>query len=192
MSALSRRAVLGWVAAAGMVAASAVLISVTPPQSKDPDPFVVTVAQGERGVGRNIDVSVMGVRRVQEITATPYGSTWSARGNWLVVDLHAAAVTTQTGSLFRGAQFLIDGKTYTATERIATGANLLGTSLLPGVPRAGSVAFELPAGLDSGSGTLAFSMNSDARADSQIRVPIDLRTVPSAATAELPKLGWAR
>ncbi|MBN9158848.1 MULTISPECIES: hypothetical protein [unclassified Microbacterium] len=186
-----RRALLGWTAGAAMIAASAALVAVTPGPNVDPAPFVVTVAQGERGVGRNIDVTVVDVRRTQEISVPSY-TKWSATGNWLVVDLKAAAVVTQSGASLSGAQFLIDGKTYTASNRPDTLFTLLQNSLVPGVPRAGAIVFELPGSLTSGTGELAFSVSSDVRADSQIRVPIDLAEVPTTDSVELPRVGWSR
>lgn len=191
MIGLRRRTLLGWTAGAAMIATSAALVAVIPAPNTDPAPFVVTVAQGERGVGRNIDITVVDVRRTDEISVDSY-SNWRATGNWLVVDVDAAAVVTQTGATFSGAQFLIDGKTYTASNRPDSLSTLLQKSLLPGVPRRGSIVFELPESMTSGPGELAFSVNSDVRADSQIRVPIDLGTVPLADSVELTRVGWAR
>lgn len=185
------RTLLGWAAGAAMIAAAAGLIAIIPPPNADPDPFVTTVARGERGVGRNIDVTVVGLRRTREVSVPSYTS-WNATGNWLVVDVRAASVVTQTGANLSGAQFLIDGKTYTASNRPDALYTLMGKALVPGVPRTGSIVFELPGTMTSGSGELAFSVNSDVRADSQIRVPVDLAKVPTAPTVELARVEWSR
>lgn len=185
------RTLLGWAAGAAMIAAAAALIAIIPPPNADPDPFVATVAQGERGIGRNIDITVVGVRRTHEISVASY-TGWNATGNWLVVEVRAASVVTQTGANLSGAQFLIDGKTYTASNRPDALYTLMGQALVPGVPRTGSIVFELPETMTSGSGELAFSVNSDVRADSQIRVPVDLAKVPAVASVELARVEWSR
>lgn len=187
MNPARRRVLRGWIAGAALVATAGLVVSVTPGLDQESPPFVVHAERGEPGVGRNIAVTVTGVRRVAELTSAE--SSWRADGNWLVVDLHAAAVLTQTGTRLGGALLLVDGTTYSATDRIDS---MLDTLLVPGVPRAGSVAFELPARLRSGSATLAFSTNRDVRADSQIRIPIDLDTVPVEATAGIGLPDWAR
>lgn len=179
------RIALAWLAGAALVAVAGVVVAITPASDAEPDQFVTTVAIGERGVGRNIDITVTGARIVHDLTS----KRWSGSGTWLLVDVRAATVTTQTNALLGGARLLIDGRTYTASTRMPS---FLNTGLVTGVPRTGGIVFELPDGLHSGTGELAFSLSVDERADSQIHVPIDLATLPVVASAEVAQPEWAR
>lgn len=179
------RTVLAWLSGAALVAVAGVVVAVTPSPDAEPDPFVTTIAMGERGVGRNIDVTVTRARIVHDLRS----GSWSGSGSWLLVDVRAATVTTSTDVVFGGAQFDLDGLSYTASTRMSS---LLNTRLVTGVPRSGGIAFELPAGLHHGTGELAFTLSLDTRADSQIRVPIDLSTLAVEASAEVAQPEWAR
>ncbi|MEI3848831.1 MULTISPECIES: hypothetical protein [unclassified Microbacterium] len=183
-----------WAITAALLAVGGVVVALTPPEHAGEEPFPVVVEIGERGVGRNIDVTVHDVRRVRELSEPPDDTSylprtpWTATGNWVVVDLDAAAVVQQVGAQLGGAFLEIDGRTYQATERPES---LYRIPLVPGVPRSGSVAFELPDGLSPGRAVLAFSATWDPRVDSQIRVPIDLSDVSVQDSGVLRPSEWA-
>ncbi|GAA5146771.1 hypothetical protein GCM10025768_05820 [Microbacterium pseudoresistens] len=177
---------LAWVAAIAIVVVACAVKGITPPDDAGEEPFAVVVAVGERGVGRNIDVTVTDVRLARTVS-TPRG--WNATGRWLVVDVDAAAVTVQNATLLNGVTLETAGLTFSASNRPDS---FRGASLYPGLARHGSVAFELPGDLELGAAVLAFSVNADARSDSQIRVSIDLSEVREEAAVELSETGWAR
>ena len=184
-----------WALAVLLLAAGGVVVATTLPSDAGEEPFAVHVALGERGVGRNIDVTVQDVRFVHALSEPPSPYTalpttpWTATGNWLVVDLDAAAVRTQQAAWLNGVLLETDGRTFQASERPES---LYRTPLVPGVPRRGSVAFELPDGLRPGPATLAFSISADPRSDSQIRVAIDLADVPVQEIGALLRVEWTR
>lgn len=166
-----------------MVAAWFVAL-VTPDDDQAQAPFVTEVTIGERGIGRNIDVTVLDVRRADAVSV----DDWSAEGNWLVVDLEAASVISETGILLSHAQLEIDEVRYRASDRPDS---LAGHPLTLGIPRIGSIAFELPADVDSGEAVLELAINGETRLDSVIVMPIDLGEVPHERETELLETGWA-
>ncbi|MGB4135580.1 MAG: hypothetical protein WA971_03385, partial [Microbacterium sp.] len=170
-----------------LLAGAWVASALTPGEQAGEDPFPVTAQVGERGVGRNIDVTVVDARVVHSLTSEEGLSTWSGEGTWLLVEVDAAAVVAQDGAALLGVFLEVDGLTYSASDRMRS---FLGTGLVPGVPQRGTVVFELPEDLPSGPAVLAFSLSSDPRADSQIRVPIDLGAVPVQDAAEMPQTEW--
>lgn len=171
-----------WAIGAGMVAAAWLVALVTPGEDQVQSPFPVTVAIGEEGVGRNIAATVTDIRRVGELTA----GDWSAEGNWLVVDLDVASVVSED-VLMKFAEVSIDGIRYSASERPDS---LLEQGLSAGIPRSGSLAFELPGGLETGEAVLELASNQFTMLDSVIVVPFDLADVPFSAGAEIEEMGW--
>ena len=78
---------------------------------------------------------------------------------------------------------------FTATER---GQTARGMQLITGVPRHGSLAFELPEGSLEGTATLVLSWQPDNSADGVIEVGIDLDQVAIEGEVTLHEIGWAR
>lgn len=173
-----------WALGAGMVAAAWGVALVTPGPAEIQAPFVISVDQGEAGVGRNIAITVESAHRSDRAT----DGAWSADGNWLVLDLSAAAVVSEQAALLNHVELEIDGRTFRASERPQS---LLGTPLSVGVPRLGSVAFELPADLDHGAGIVRFALNPDTRVDSVIEFPVEIGALEPEDEATLLSTGWA-
>lgn len=174
-----------WAAGVALVAAAWGVAALTPPTDAREAPFPVTAQVGHAAAGRNIAVTVTGVRRAETVTA----QGWRATGNWLIVDLDAAAVTTEKSAVLGRASYAQDGLTFSASERPP--ASLRGVPLLAGIPQSGSVAFELPANMRTGSGMLSFSLSTDDRLDSVIEVPVAFGDVPVQHEAALAVNGWA-
>jgi hypothetical protein len=172
-----------WAIGAGLVAAAWGVALVTPGDDQVQSPFPVTVAVGEEGVGRNISATVTDIRRVGELTA----ENWSVEGNWLVVDLDVASVVSEFGVLMTFAEISMDGVRYSASERPDS---LRQQGLAAGIPRSGSLAFELPADLQTGQAILELAVDGDTRLDSVIVVPFDLGDVTYSAEGELRETGW--
>ena len=174
-----------WTIGLGLVVAAWFVAFVTPDDGQAAAPFVIETTAGERAVGRNLDVTVVDVRRADTVSA----DGWSADGNWLVVDLEVASVVSETGALFSHAELAIDGARYRASDRPDS---LAGQPLSAGIPMAGSIAFELPEGLDSGDAVLELAIDGDTRLDSMVVMPVDLAAVPHELETELRETGWAK
>ncbi|HYI52296.1 MAG TPA: hypothetical protein VEX42_12075 [Microbacterium sp.] len=173
-----------WAVGAGLVAAAWGVAAVTPADDAEEAPFPVVVELGDRGVGRNIAVTVTDVRRVESVSA----GEWSAEGNWVVVDLDAEAVQSEFGTLLTLATLQVDGRTFRASERPES---LLRGGLSVGIPLSGSVAFELPEGLDGGHAMLTFGLDTDPRLDSLLVADIDLGAIELDREAELQPTDWS-
>ena len=175
---------LAWAIGAGLVAAAWGVAALTPADDASEAPFPVTVSVGERGEGRNIAITVDDIRRAEGVSALD----WSAEGNWVVVDLEAEAAISEFGTLLRLATLETAGRTFSASERPES---LARQSLAVGVPRSGSVAFELPDDIEVSEAVFTFGLNADPRLDSQIVLQVDLSEIDVDTDAELRPTEWA-
>ena len=173
-----------WSIGAGLVVAAWFVALATPGEEQIQAPMPVPVAVGEEGVGRNLAATVTDVRRTSELHA----GDWSAEGNWVVVEVDVASVTSEDLVTLRHTELVVDGVRYGASERPDS---LSDQSLSAGVATRGGLAFELPANLDAGTAELELALSSDRRLDSMIVVDFDLGAVPTAPRDELPETGWA-
>lgn len=159
---------------------------VTPGTEEAQAPFEVPAAIGETATGRDLVVTVTDIRRASEVSA----GGWTAEGNWLVVDLRAQSVLTEFGTSLAHTELEIDGTRFSASDRPDSLAE--GGALAIGLPREGSLAFELPDGLDAGKGRLELALNPvDQSLDSMIVLAFDLGEVPTVDETELLTTGWA-
>lgn len=178
-----------WGAGIGFVAAAWVVAAVTPPDSEIQAPFVATATLNQPAEGRNIAVTITDVERASHVSE----GGWSADGNWLVIDLDVSATAMESSAMFVPTklmlvEFTIGGDTYGATERAAS---LWKQALAVGIPRSGSIAFELPPQLDEGIGVLSLGENTDARLDSVIEMTIDLSQLPVETESALVETQWS-
>ncbi|WP_404429288.1 hypothetical protein LG299_08760 [Microbacterium lacus] len=169
--------------ATGLLALAWLVALVTPSESAHEAPFPVAAANGDEGVGRNLAVRVDEVRKAESVLE----DGWTAEGNWLVVDLEAAAVVEEFGVSLTLATFTVDGRTYRASERPRS---FLQAGLFAGIPQTGSLAFELADDVVAGTGVLRFAVNADARLDSVIEVTVDLAELETEASVELRPAEW--
>ena len=109
-----------------------------------------------------------------------------AEGTWVIVDLDAAAAQSQTGALLH-TQLRVGERTYTATERGETGDNL---GLITGVPRQGSVAFEVAEDAIDGEAEIVLSWHDTDDADGIIAVTVDLGELAVENEVVLDEIGW--
>lgn len=184
------RAGASWTVGAALVVAAWLVTFATPPVDARDAPFVVTATAGVPAAGRDIAVTVHEFRRARSISAVATaGGEWSAEGNWLVVDLDAASVVTTTGVLMNLATLrLDDGRLYEASTRPES---LYRHALTAGIPRTGSIVFELPAALEAGTATLRLGLNVDDRLDSVIEIEVPMTSLEVAAEERLVPTGWA-
>jgi len=175
-----------WALSVALVVAAWGLTQVQKPDDAPYDSFVSTTTVGERATTRNLAVTVTRVRAARSVSD---GDRWHADGTWLVVDLDAATVVDQFGAALYVADLHLGDRTYSATER---GESAKGMILVTGVPRHGSLAFELPEGALKGTATLEFAADYSTVADGVIQVAVDLDQVPLQNEVELDPTGWAR
>jgi hypothetical protein len=172
-----------WAIGAALVATAWGVAAVTPPEEAAESPFPVAVAVGERGEGRNLAITVDDIHRAESVSA----GEWTAEGNWVVVDLDAEAVVSEFGTLLTLATLEVDGRTFSASERPES---LLRGPLAAGIPRSGSVAFELADDVDAGTAVLTFGLDTDPRLDSVIVLECDLGEIEIQSDAALEPTDW--
>ncbi|MFD4960101.1 hypothetical protein [Microbacterium sp. NPDC058389] len=174
-----------WTIGVSCIVAAWFAALVTPGTEEAQAPFEVPASIGETVTGRNLVVTVTDLRRASEVSA--HG--WTAEGNWLVVDLDARSVLTEHLTSLTHTELVIDGIRFGASDRPDSLAE--NGALAIGIPREGSLAFELPADLDTGAGRIELSLSEDPSLDSMIVLSFDLGGVPAVDQTELLTTGWA-
>lgn len=174
-----------WAIGAGLIVVAWFVALVTPGEEQAQAPFTVAAAIGEPATGRNLAATITDLVRASSVSDA---DGWTAEGNWLVVDVEAAAVMTEEGALLNHAMLEIDGIRFSASDRPGS---LLDAGMTADIPQVGSLAFELPQDLKSGAGRLELALAADVRLDSLIVLPFDLADVPVVDERELLETGWA-
>ncbi|GAA3939045.1 hypothetical protein GCM10022383_16360 [Microbacterium soli] len=175
-----------WLLTLVLLAGAWALDAVALPDGASEASFLTPATVGHAATARNLEVTVTDVRAAERIT-DPLG--WSADGTWVVVELDAAARDSQYGATLGHAELTVGGRTFRATER---GETFFRRLLVPGVPRSGAVAFELPPDARSGTASLRLGIPSDARYDGLVELTIDLDDVPVEESITLPATDWTR
>lgn len=178
-----RRLIASWAAAAILLIAAWFVVGATPTPEQTQAPFEVTVPIGEWGTGRNIRARVVDAKFADAL-AEPDGPR---PGNWLVVDIEAAAVTT-TAQL--SASLTINGATYQSSER--TVATMFRSVLVADIPTAGALYFELPPEVPSGSATVQIGVDSESILDTVIVVPIEVDPTDRVPVVQTSFPTWAQ
>lgn len=178
------RAALGWIAGLALIVLAGAVTAVAPDDDATQVPFVVEARLGERAAGRDIAATITDVRLADEVTA----GGWRATGAWVVVDLEAEALLTERAAQLAVAQLRLGDRTFAASERPES---LADARLEVGLPRAGSLAFEVPAGAATGEAVLRLGRVADDRLDSVLELRIDLDAAEHVAAAELRETTWA-
>lgn len=173
-----------WSLTVALLAGAWVLNTVALPNGSSEASFVTRTTVGESGTTRNLELTVRDVRVTRTVT-DPKG--WSAEGTWLVVEVDAASRDSQYAASLGFAELTVGERTFRATER---GETFYRARLVTGVPRSGSIAFELPADALKGEGTLRLGIPADARYDGLIEVPVALGDIPVEDEIVLPETGW--
>lgn len=174
---------LPWVVTVVLLVGAWFVQLLTPSDDAVAEPFIVAAEQGAEAVGREIVITILDVRAASTVTSS---SGWSAEGTWLLVDLNAETVTA--GRLFKGATLTIDGLEFRASERMDS---IFSATLVPGIPRTGTVAFELPDGSLTGNGILHVSLADDTRLDSVVELVIPLDELTVSAEEPVHDTEWA-
>lgn len=182
-----------------LVAAWFVAAATPDGEARITDPFPVAASPGTPAVGDNIAVTIHDVVVSDGVTSE---TGWSATGTWLVVDLDAWAVKTETRGALGAAYLVLADRTLSASERPGARNNttsLLKARLHVGVPQSGSIAFELPADVTTGTAVLQVAQNNGAGAtdpslslegDSAIQLPLVLKDLDRVTARELRRTDW--
>jgi hypothetical protein len=157
----------------------------TPTEEVWQGPIVVSGDIGEKLTGRNIEAIVSQVRIAETVSASN-GWAGPTSGVWVVVDTSVAAVVDDLGVSLGTAELVIDGVTYSASERPDDGT-IARQQLTTGIPLRGPLMFEVPRELVESeaatAATIQLAINRDPRADSLITIGVDL-----SALAVLPSI----
>lgn len=185
-----KKHVLVWLATAALLVCAWGVSKATLPDDAPNAPFPTVAQIGEQASTRNLVATVTDVRLADRVTDV---KGWSAEGTWLVVDLEAATGVTQDLSTLSLAELTIGERTFSATDR---GTTFVEHPLVTGVPRAGSLAFELPEDAVGDRATLRLGVpgagGGEIRRDAVIDLPLDLAALPVEAEVLLDENGWAR
>lgn len=182
------RAARGWLVGAALVAAAGVIVAITPDEDAQDGPFLVHGVVEQSITSRELVVSVLDASFADRITVED--DDWSADGNWLVVDLSAAARGTEVDATVRLVKLVVDGRVFVASERPST--SLLGAELRVGIETDGMVAFELPEDLTPGEAEIRLSPPyRTPNLDDVIVVHLDLGETPRVGSIDIvePSIG---
>lgn len=178
---------------AALLVASGAVSALTPQEAQWEQPFAVDAAFDQQVTGRNIVATVHGAVVADEVST----DSWSSGDGslWVVADTSVEAVTTEAFTNLSHAALVIDGVTFTASDR-AGYATLRQQPLSVGIPLRGMLAFEIPLRVLEESGAadakLQLALSADPRLDSMIVVEIDLTALTHDSSATLTEPSWGR
>lgn len=180
------RRALPWVLGAALVTGAGVVTAATPSDEDVVGPITIHGSAGEAVASRSIIATVTDATFADEVAE----SRWSAEGNWLVITLDASARSTEIDAKITLATLTVDDRVFQASERPST--SLRGTALRVGTDTAGSLSFELPAELDSGTAELALTPSYfTPELDDLVVISIELDDLPRVPTVELVAPEWS-
>lgn len=148
--------------------------------------FIVRTTVGEPAEGRNIAATVHDARIARAISSE---DGFRAEGTWVVVDLDAQAVRQQYGASLV-AKLRIGDATYASTERGESFWLIDRTQLAPGIPKSGTVAFQIPDDLLTETAVLELADSQFTAYDSIIAVELDLPSLTVVNEAEIAPADW--
>lgn len=164
----------------------------TPTEEEWQAPIVVPGDLGETLTGRNIEAVVSEVRIAESVTASN-GWAGPTSGVWVVVDTSVSSVVDDFGVSLGTAELVIDGITYSASERPDDGT-IARAPLTTAIPLTGPLMFEIPRDLVESeaatSATIQLAVNSDPRADSLLAITVDLSALPLLPSVETDEPIW--
>lgn len=184
------RSAAAWGVGIALLALASLLLRLVPTDAQSEQPFTVTAAVGEAAAARTFTVTVTGAELVDVLSA----GEWRQPGNWLVIDLTVEGVGSDASSYLGRAAFVHEAgvgddaqrREYRASERFPS---LVTDPLVTGVPRTGSIAFELPADA-TGEGAVELAQHGDTRLDSLVSVAVDLDALERVPERAVRETGW--
>ena len=169
-----------------LMVAAGVVVAAEPVEEVRQAPLEVAVKLGERGVGRNVDVTFTDVRLADTVTTEDSYTPWTGttEGTWVVVDLVASTVIEPQGiqSWLLIDDLLIDGSSRADLGGLENGV------LSPGLHTSGSILFEIPNDvLDAKSARVVVGVSSDWRLDSAIALTFDLSALSNEGDVSIAR-----
>lgn len=178
------------IAAIVLLALASLAFTLAPNEEQRQAPMETTIEVGGTGMGRNIEATVHDVR-LAEVAQTDTFEPWigETNGVWVIVD---ATVASGVNPVLMQAWLTVDGLTYDASGR-PEDASIVGDFISPGIPRSGSVLFEIPREIAESSTPvrITFAPGRDVRLDSTVvlSVRLDELTIEPSAILWENKLG---
>lgn len=166
-----------WIAAAGVMIAAGAVVALAPQEQWAQGPIAVGVALGEEGAGRNIQATIHSVALADRLELESDDWNGGTEGVWVVVEVTAESRTSPVGIR---STLLIGDKAFRGSDRLDY-AGLEQWALVPGLPTAGTIVFEIPRELAAERAEIMLGVSSDSRLDSVITTTVDLGEVPSEA-----------
>ena len=176
---------VSWVVAIGILVLAGVVVALEPPEQAEQGPFVVDVAQGSLGTGRNIEATISNVRLANVVELDEFdGWRGETDGVWVVADVTVATRVEPAGLT---SFLLIDDLEFRGSDRMNTDG-IESWTLTTAIPTAGSVLFEIPAELaqNATAARVMLATNGDWRLDSVISTTVDLSALAVDPTAVVP------
>jgi hypothetical protein len=169
-----------------------VVAETTPTEETWQGPIVVSGDIGETLTGRNIEAVVSEVRIADEVIASN-GWAGPSTGVWVVVDASVSSVVDDYGASLGTAELVIDGITYSASER-PDDETIAREPLTTGIPVTGPLMFEVPQELvesdAAASARIQLAVSSDPRVDSMLAFTVDLSSLPVLPSVETDDPIW--
>ena len=175
---------LPWILGGALVIVAGAVTALTPTDDSLVGPTVKTGDFGDAVESRTLIATASEAAFADEIAVPDAG--WSADGNWLVVTVIASAPTTEEGASIQLATLTVGDRVFQASERPA--ATLTNTALRVGVDTVGTLVFELPPDVTSGTAELRLTTSYfTTELDDLVSIPLpldDLARTPSIDLAD--------
>lgn len=178
------RRVLTWVAGIALIAAAALVLQVQPSEEQQQAPFTVTAQLGERVEGRTHAVTFT---RAVAATAVHDDGGWAATGTWIVIDVEVEATRSESIGMLGLIELEVGDRLFRASERPPS---LRDTVHAVGIPREGSIAFEVGELPLEGEATVRLARSLETRLDSMLTLPLDLGALEVLDDAEIRPPEW--
>jgi hypothetical protein len=173
---------VGWVAALGVVGATAALVALTPTDMNTAMELRGQV--GDRITSRTLQVEVVGVQLTERLDITYDDLDGSTDGVWIVVDAIVAPML-DTESLDE-SQVRIGGTSWDASSILDTG-DMRSLPYGPGVAQRGQLVFEVPRSAIEGGprADIVIRSSADDRLDSVAVVSVDLGALEVSPSVDI-------
>lgn len=175
--------VLAWATAILLLFVAWKVVASTPTFDDEVAPFESSARADQWVSGRNINARVLGATFADSVD----DGLWHSDGNWLVVDVDAAAVG-EPASL-DSVSLVIGETTFGPTDR--TLSTFYRQPLVAGIARTGPLAFELPPGQLSGQALLKLGVAADPQLDSLLVFQIEVADLERVPTVVLAAPTWS-
>lgn len=180
------RRALPWILGGLLVIAAGAITAVTPDDESLVGATVQRGSFGDTVESRTLIATASDATFADEL-AVP-SSDWSADGNWLIVTVVASAPTTEVDSAIQLATLVVGDRVFHSSERPS--ASLKGTPLRVGIDTVGTLAFELPPDVTTGTAELRLTTSYvTPELDDLVAIPFVLDDLERTASIEFVDSG---